>query len=64
MPSMNRSMSVPDTGSMWDMHTSASQPTGKRTHFCIADYDTHLPFAQIIVRVVYFNFTLDDLALF
>ncbi|KAK3545371.1 hypothetical protein QTP70_005977 [Hemibagrus guttatus] len=28
MPSMNRSMSVPDTGSMWDMHTSASQPTG------------------------------------
>ncbi|XP_062850361.1 GRB10-interacting GYF protein 1 isoform X2 [Trichomycterus rosablanca] len=28
MPSMNRSISVPDTGSMWDMHTSASQPTG------------------------------------
>ncbi|XP_066536946.1 GRB10-interacting GYF protein 1 isoform X1 [Hoplias malabaricus] len=28
MPSLNRSMSVPDTGSMWDMHTSASQPTG------------------------------------
>ncbi|XP_030636768.1 LOW QUALITY PROTEIN: GRB10-interacting GYF protein 1 [Chanos chanos] len=28
MPSMSRSMSVPDTGSMWDMHTSASQPTG------------------------------------
>ncbi|XP_035375548.1 GRB10-interacting GYF protein 1 isoform X3 [Electrophorus electricus] len=28
MPSINRSMSVPDTGSMWDMHTSASQPTG------------------------------------
>uniref|UniRef100_A0A3Q3X0Q0 GYF domain-containing protein n=1 Tax=Mola mola TaxID=94237 RepID=A0A3Q3X0Q0_MOLML len=28
MPSMNRSMSVPDTGSMWDMHTSASQPPG------------------------------------
>ncbi|XP_051985509.1 GRB10-interacting GYF protein 1-like isoform X1 [Xyrauchen texanus] len=28
MPSMNRSMSVPDTGSMWDMHTSASQPAG------------------------------------
>ncbi|XP_036404671.1 GRB10-interacting GYF protein 1 [Megalops cyprinoides] len=28
MPSMNRSMSVPDTGSMWDMHTSASQQTG------------------------------------
>uniref|UniRef100_A0A3Q0SXL4 GRB10 interacting GYF protein 1 n=1 Tax=Amphilophus citrinellus TaxID=61819 RepID=A0A3Q0SXL4_AMPCI len=28
MPSMNRSMSVPDTGSMWDMHTSASQPSG------------------------------------
>ncbi|XP_034021004.1 GRB10-interacting GYF protein 1 isoform X2 [Thalassophryne amazonica] len=28
MPSVNRSMSVPDTGSMWDMHTSASQPTG------------------------------------
>lgn len=28
MPSMNRSMSVPDTGSMWDMHTSASQPQG------------------------------------
>uniref|UniRef100_A0A8B9KTE1 GRB10 interacting GYF protein 1a n=1 Tax=Astyanax mexicanus TaxID=7994 RepID=A0A8B9KTE1_ASTMX len=33
MPSMNRSMSVPDTGSMWDMHTSASQPTGKQTYF-------------------------------
>ncbi|XP_061664928.1 GRB10-interacting GYF protein 1 isoform X2 [Syngnathoides biaculeatus] len=28
IPSMNRSMSVPDTGSMWDMHTSASQPSG------------------------------------
>lgn len=28
MPSMNRSMSVPDTGSMWDMHTSASQLSG------------------------------------
>ncbi|XP_011604890.1 GRB10-interacting GYF protein 1 [Takifugu rubripes] len=28
MPSMNRSMSVPDTGSMWDMHTSASQSSG------------------------------------
>ncbi|XP_019958865.2 GRB10-interacting GYF protein 1 isoform X2 [Paralichthys olivaceus] len=28
MPSMNRSISVPDTGSMWDMHTSASQPSG------------------------------------
>ncbi|KAJ8282875.1 hypothetical protein COCON_G00053940 [Conger conger] len=28
MPSMNRSMSVPDTGSMWDMHTSASQQQG------------------------------------
>ncbi|XP_051579979.1 GRB10-interacting GYF protein 1-like isoform X2 [Myxocyprinus asiaticus] len=28
MPSMNRSMSVPDTGSLWDMHTSASQPAG------------------------------------
>uniref|UniRef100_A0A674EFC5 GRB10 interacting GYF protein 1 n=1 Tax=Salmo trutta TaxID=8032 RepID=A0A674EFC5_SALTR len=28
MPSVNRSMSVPDTGSMWDMHTSASQQSG------------------------------------
>uniref|UniRef100_A0A6Q2XJF9 GYF domain-containing protein n=1 Tax=Esox lucius TaxID=8010 RepID=A0A6Q2XJF9_ESOLU len=28
MPSMNRSMSVPDNGSMWDMHTSASQQSG------------------------------------
>lgn len=28
MPSMNRSMSVPDTGPMWDMHTSASQSSG------------------------------------
>ncbi|KAM6959652.1 LOW QUALITY PROTEIN: GRB10-interacting GYF protein 1 [Tautogolabrus adspersus] len=28
MPSINRSMSVPDTGSLWDMHTSASQPSG------------------------------------
>ncbi|XP_056317201.1 GRB10-interacting GYF protein 1 isoform X3 [Danio aesculapii] len=28
IPSLNRSMSVPDTGSMWDMHTSASQPAG------------------------------------
>ena len=25
---ISRSMSVPDTGSMWDMHTSASQPSG------------------------------------
>uniref|UniRef100_A0A673GSY5 PERQ amino acid-rich with GYF domain-containing protein 1-like n=1 Tax=Sinocyclocheilus rhinocerous TaxID=307959 RepID=A0A673GSY5_9TELE len=31
MPSLNRSMSVPDTGSMWDMHTSASQPAGAHT---------------------------------
>ncbi|KAL0970223.1 hypothetical protein UPYG_G00238950 [Umbra pygmaea] len=28
MPSVNRSMSVPDTESMWDMHTSASQQSG------------------------------------
>ncbi|XP_047462342.1 GRB10-interacting GYF protein 1 isoform X2 [Mugil cephalus] len=28
---INRSMSVPDTGSMWDMHTSASQPSGSET---------------------------------
>ncbi|KAJ8372259.1 hypothetical protein AAFF_G00291140 [Aldrovandia affinis] len=28
MPSMNRSMSVPDSGSLWDMHTSASQQAG------------------------------------
>uniref|UniRef100_A0A673ZRZ6 GRB10 interacting GYF protein 1 n=1 Tax=Salmo trutta TaxID=8032 RepID=A0A673ZRZ6_SALTR len=28
MPSMNRSMSVPDNGSMWDMHTPASQQSG------------------------------------
>uniref|UniRef100_A0A3P8ZAK4 GYF domain-containing protein n=1 Tax=Esox lucius TaxID=8010 RepID=A0A3P8ZAK4_ESOLU len=28
MPSMNRSMSVPETGSMWDMHTSDSQQSG------------------------------------
>ncbi|XP_055799152.1 GRB10-interacting GYF protein 1-like isoform X3 [Salvelinus fontinalis] len=28
MPSMNRSMSIPDNGSMWDMHTSASQQSG------------------------------------
>ncbi|KAJ7996575.1 hypothetical protein DPEC_G00238490 [Dallia pectoralis] len=32
MPSMNRSMSVPDTGSMWDMHTSASQQSGGETN--------------------------------
>ncbi|KAI3376559.1 hypothetical protein L3Q82_017012, partial [Scortum barcoo] len=25
---INRSMSVPESGSMWDMHTSASQPSG------------------------------------
>ncbi|KAJ8008412.1 hypothetical protein DPEC_G00104550 [Dallia pectoralis] len=28
MPPMSRSMSVPDTGSMWDMHTSDSQQSG------------------------------------
>ncbi|XP_041707033.2 GRB10-interacting GYF protein 1-like isoform X2 [Coregonus clupeaformis] len=28
IPSMNRSMSVPDNGSMWDMRTSASQQSG------------------------------------
>ncbi|XP_041094356.1 GRB10-interacting GYF protein 1-like [Polyodon spathula] len=28
IPAMNRSMSVPDTGSLWDMHTSASQQPG------------------------------------
>ncbi|XP_066506630.1 LOW QUALITY PROTEIN: GRB10-interacting GYF protein 1 [Hoplias malabaricus] len=28
MPAMNRSVSVPDAGPMWDMHTSSSQPSG------------------------------------
>ncbi|KAM6970007.1 LOW QUALITY PROTEIN: GRB10-interacting GYF protein 1-like [Aplochiton taeniatus] len=28
MPSMNRSLSVPDNGSMWDMHNSGSQQSG------------------------------------
>ncbi|XP_057177307.1 GRB10-interacting GYF protein 1 [Triplophysa rosa] len=28
MPAMNRSMSVPDTGSLWDMPTSVSQQSG------------------------------------
>ncbi|KAK1153527.1 GRB10-interacting GYF protein 1-like [Acipenser oxyrinchus oxyrinchus] len=28
IPPINRSMSVPDTGSLWDMHTSASQQPG------------------------------------
>ncbi|XP_028839217.1 GRB10-interacting GYF protein 1 isoform X2 [Denticeps clupeoides] len=28
LPAMSRSMSVPDSGAMWDMHTSASQPSG------------------------------------
>ncbi|KAI4899453.1 hypothetical protein NFI96_022223 [Prochilodus magdalenae] len=28
MPAMNRSVSVPDAGPMWDMHTSSSQPPG------------------------------------
>ncbi|XP_063157821.1 GRB10-interacting GYF protein 1 [Candoia aspera] len=28
MPSMNRSISVPDTGSLWDTHTSASPQAG------------------------------------
>ncbi|XP_061816373.1 GRB10-interacting GYF protein 1 [Nerophis lumbriciformis] len=32
IPSMNRSMSVPDTGPMWDMHTSASQPSGSEAN--------------------------------
>uniref|UniRef100_A0A673XMK5 GRB10 interacting GYF protein 1 n=1 Tax=Salmo trutta TaxID=8032 RepID=A0A673XMK5_SALTR len=32
MPSMNRSMSVPDNGSMWDMRTSASQQSGGETN--------------------------------
>lgn len=54
MPSMNRSLSVPDTGSMWDMHTSASQPTGKHTDFRIAGYFTHLLFAHI-VRAAFFK---------
>ncbi|KYO20876.1 PERQ amino acid-rich with GYF domain-containing protein 1 [Alligator mississippiensis] len=27
-PAMSRSLSVPDTGSLWDTHTSASQPAG------------------------------------
>ncbi|KAL7848471.1 hypothetical protein AOLI_G00231890 [Acnodon oligacanthus] len=28
MPAMNRSVSVPEAGPMWDMHTSPSQPPG------------------------------------
>ncbi|KAM4749439.1 GRB10-interacting GYF protein 1 [Rhinophrynus dorsalis] len=28
LPAMNRSLSVPDTGSLWDLHTSATQTTG------------------------------------
>uniref|UniRef100_A0A6I8RIA8 GRB10 interacting GYF protein 1 n=2 Tax=Xenopus tropicalis TaxID=8364 RepID=A0A6I8RIA8_XENTR len=28
LPSMNRSLSVPDTGSLWDLHTSATQTSG------------------------------------
>ncbi|KAM4675740.1 GRB10-interacting GYF protein 1 isoform 2-T2 [Discoglossus pictus] len=28
LPSMNRSLSVPDTGSLWDLHTSATQSSG------------------------------------
>uniref|UniRef100_A0A671LZ26 PERQ amino acid-rich with GYF domain-containing protein 1-like n=1 Tax=Sinocyclocheilus anshuiensis TaxID=1608454 RepID=A0A671LZ26_9TELE len=31
MPAMNRSMSVPDTGPMWDMPTSVSQQSGSET---------------------------------
>uniref|UniRef100_A0A8C2G745 GRB10 interacting GYF protein 1b n=2 Tax=Cyprinus carpio TaxID=7962 RepID=A0A8C2G745_CYPCA len=31
MPAMNRSMSVPDTGPMWDMPTSVSQQSGGET---------------------------------
>ncbi|XP_059394475.1 GRB10-interacting GYF protein 1-like [Carassius carassius] len=31
MPAMNRSMSVPDTGPMWDMPTSGSQQSGVET---------------------------------
>ncbi len=43
MPSLNRSMSVPDTGSMWDMHTSASQPAGAHIkHLVILSLLTHL----------------------
>ncbi|MGH0188113.1 UNVERIFIED_CONTAM: hypothetical protein FKN15_028007 [Acipenser sinensis] len=30
IPPINRSMSVPDTGSLWDMHTSASQQPERR----------------------------------
>ncbi|TRY99557.1 hypothetical protein DNTS_005752 [Danionella cerebrum] len=32
MPSMNRSMSVPDTGPMWDLPTSVSQQSGGETN--------------------------------
>uniref|UniRef100_A0A8C5LVS5 GRB10 interacting GYF protein 1 n=1 Tax=Leptobrachium leishanense TaxID=445787 RepID=A0A8C5LVS5_9ANUR len=28
LPAMNRSLSVPDTGSLWDLHTSATQSAG------------------------------------
>ncbi|XP_018095258.1 GRB10-interacting GYF protein 1 isoform X2 [Xenopus laevis] len=28
LPAMNRSLSVPDTGSLWDLHTSATQTSG------------------------------------
>ncbi|XP_063305860.1 GRB10-interacting GYF protein 1 isoform X2 [Pelobates fuscus] len=28
LPAMNRSLSVPDTGSLWDLHTSATQTAG------------------------------------
>lgn len=42
MPLLNRSMSVPDTGSLWDMHTSASQPAGAHTkHLKCHPFFTH-----------------------
>lgn len=28
LPTMNRSLSVPDSGSLWDIHTSASSQSG------------------------------------
>lgn len=64
IPSMNRSMSVPDTGSMWDMHTSASQPTGKHTgvffcfFFVLAGYYIHLLVALTVVRVTFSKISL------
>uniref|UniRef100_A0A4W5KXR2 GRB10 interacting GYF protein 1 n=1 Tax=Hucho hucho TaxID=62062 RepID=A0A4W5KXR2_9TELE len=63
MPSMNRSMSVPDNGSMWDMHTSASQQSGGEANLwdLTMSHSTQGPSLEQLQKVLSFRFLSAEL---